>query len=255
MTRLGKCMKKVVALLGTKRKINTYKLLLNIKDLLADHDIELEIIELYNYDIKDCIGCETCILTGKCVLQDDTASIMDRVLKADGIILASPVYLQQVSGKMKTFFDRTCSWYHRPVLTAKPVLCVATTKGSGLKATLNYLENITSQWGAISAGSIGRKIYNIQNPFTLKEISKFLFLLNTPQNYSPSLNELIGFEVQKSLAAYLGGLDAEYWQKMNWMTRSYFYPCKINPVKRTISGLIGYSMRKSMAKKSLNRMS
>ena len=79
MTRLGKCMKKVVALLGTKRKINTYKLLLNIKDLLADHDIELEIIELYNYDIKDCIGCETCILTGKCVLQDDTASIMDRV--------------------------------------------------------------------------------------------------------------------------------------------------------------------------------
>ena len=67
---------------------------------------------------------------------------------------------------------------------------------------------ITSQWGAISAGSIGRKIYNIQNPVTLKEISKFLFLLNTPQNYSPSLNELIGFEVQKSLAAYLGRITS-----------------------------------------------
>lgn len=242
-------MKKVVALLGTKRKVNTYKLLLNIRNLLTEHNIELEIIELYKYDMKDCVGCETCILNGKCVLQDDTASIMDKLSEADGIILASPVYLQHVSGKMKTFFDRTCSWYHRPVLATKPVLCVATTKGSGLKATLSYLENITSQWGAISAGSIGRKIYNIQNPVTLKEISKFLLLLNTPQNYSPSLNELIGFEVQKSLSQYLGGLDAEYWEKMHWMTKSYFYPCKINPIKRIISSLVGYTIRKNMAKK------
>ncbi len=49
-------MKKVVALLGTKRKVNTYKLLLNIRNLLTEHNIELEIIEHYKYDMNDCVG-------------------------------------------------------------------------------------------------------------------------------------------------------------------------------------------------------
>lgn len=240
--------KKVVALLGSKRKVNTYKLLLQIKDLLAENNTELEIIELYKYDIKDCIGCDICVLKGNCVLQDDVSLIMDTLSKSDGIILASPVYLQQVSGKMKTFFDRTCSWYHRPVLTAKPVLCVATTKGSGLKSTLSYMENVASQWGAILAGSIGRSIFNLQKPVTAKEISKFLLLLNTPQMYSPTLNQLIGFEVQKSLSQHLNGLDTEYWEKMNWMGKSYFYPCKINPLKRAVSGLGGHIIRQNMGK-------
>lgn len=240
--------KKVVALLGSKRKNNTYKLLLQIKDLLAENNTQLEIIELYKYDIKDCTGCDVCVLKGNCVLKDDVSQIMDTLSKADGIILASPVYLQQVSGKIKTFFDRTCSWYHRPVLTAKPVLCVATTKGSGLKATLSYMENVSSQWGAILAGSIGRTIFNLQKPITSKEISKFSLLLNTPKKYSPTLNQLIGFEVQKSLSQYLDGLDAEYWKKMNWMCKSYFYPCKINPLKRAVSGLVGYIIRQNMAK-------
>lgn len=241
-------MKKVVALLGSKRKVNTYKLLIKIKDLLAKSDTELEILELYQYDIKSCVGCDICVLKGNCVLKDDVSQIMDTLSKADGIILASPVYLQQVSGKMKTFFDRTCSWYHRPVLTAKPVLCVATTKGSGLKATLSYMENVASQWGAITAGSVGRSIFNLQKPITAKEISKFSILLNTPQKYSPTLNQLIGFEVQKSISGHLNGLDTEYWKKMNWMDKPYFYSCKVNPLKRAVSGLVGYVMRKNMAK-------
>ncbi|MEA5010241.1 MAG: flavodoxin family protein [Angelakisella sp.] len=239
--------KKVVALLGSKRKVNTYKLLLQIKDLLSENNIELEIIELYTYDIKDCTGCDICVLKGNCVLKDDVYQIMDKLSKADGIILASPVYLQQVSGKMKTFFDRTCSWYHRPVLTAKPVLCVATTKGSGLKATLSYMENVASQWGAILAGSIGRSIFNLQKPVTSKEIFKFLLFFNNPQMYSPTLNQLIGFEVQKSLSHHLGGLDAEYWKMMNWMGKCYFYPCKVNPLKRAVSGLVGYIIRQNMS--------
>ena len=96
-------MKKVVALLGTKRKANTYKLLMQIKDLLAENNTELEIIELYKYDIKDCTGCDICVLKGECALKDDVHQIMDALSKANGIILASPVYLQQVSGKIKTF--------------------------------------------------------------------------------------------------------------------------------------------------------
>ncbi len=238
----------MVAILASKRKGNTYQLLLQIQALLLQHGTKLEILPLYQHDIRDCVGCEACILNGECAIKDDVSAIMDALAKADGIILASPVYLQQVSGKMKTLFDRTCSWYHRPVLTQKPVLCVATTKGSGLKATLAYMENVASQWGAIFAGSIGRSIFTQQNPVRDAEIAKLLCLLDAPCTYAPSVKELIGFEVQKSLSQHLNGLDAAYWRENGWMQRPYFYACRVNWPKRTISGFVGRSMRKGMAK-------
>lgn len=239
--------KKITVLLGTKRKMNTYRLLSQIEALLSPHNIELEIVELYRYEIKDCIGCEQCILKGKCVLTDDADALMQQLSTSDGIILASPVYLQQVSGRIKTFFDRTCCWYHRPVLAGKPILCVASTKGSGLKATLSYLDNIATQWGAIPAGSVGRSIFNQETPVNQKEISKFLHYLNHPEHFAPSFSQLMSFEVQKALSQHLNHLDTEYWQKMGWVSKPYFYPCRVNPVKSFITGSFGRYLQKKMA--------
>ncbi len=240
-------MKNVVALLGSKRKLNTYSVLLKIKELLKKYDINVEILKLYDYDIKPCIGCEICVLKGDCVLKDNVSYIMEKIANADGIILASPVYLQQVSGKIKTFVDRTCSWYHRPVLASKPIFSVVTTKGSGLKATLKYLENVSSQWGAITAGCLGRKITNIHNPVRKAEVSNFINLINNPKLYSPTLNQLIGFEVQKALALHFKGIDIKHWKEKGWINKPYFYECKINPFKKMISGLIGSIIRSKMS--------
>ncbi|NLU25052.1 MAG: flavodoxin family protein [Clostridiales bacterium] len=248
-------MKKVVALLGSKRRVNTYALLMQIKDLLAENDIDLEILELYRFQIKDCAGCTVCVSKGNCILTDDVQQIMEQMIKADGIILASPVYLQQVSGKMKTFIDRTCSWYHRPALTGKPVLCIATTKGSGLKPTLSYLENVATQWGALNAGSIGRSIFNLEKPIGKREIARFLQLLDHPESYVPTLHQLIEFEVQKSLALTLSELDRAYWDTHKWIHQPYFYPCRRTPIKRAISGSIGRLMRKRMGPKAGDRRS
>lgn len=114
------------------------------------------------------------------MLPDDTASIMQQLREADGIILASPVYLQQFSGQIKTFIDRTCVWYHHPILTGKPVFAVATTKGSGLRKTLFYLESMAVQWGAIPAGRVGRSIFTQDQPVSEKEVTKLIQLLQRP---------------------------------------------------------------------------
>jgi multimeric flavodoxin WrbA len=95
--------------------------------------------------IKDCIGFKHCILKDDCVLKDDVVQIMDKIKNSDGIILTSPVYLQAVTGKLKTFVDRTCKWFHRPEIYGKPVLIIVTTKGSGFKSTLKYLEKVVTQ--------------------------------------------------------------------------------------------------------------
>lgn len=240
-------MKKVIALHASRRKMNTFKLLQQLQQELAGHNVEVEVLSLYDYKLNDCIGCEKCILRGECIHQDDAQMLMDKMEGADGIILSSPVYLKQVSGKLKDFIDRTCKWYHRPVLYGKPVICVATTKGSGLKSTLSYLQSVAIQWGAMPAGRIGRTIRNMDSAVTQKELSEFIRLLNAPQKYRPSLSILIEFEVQKALAKYLGGLDAGYWKEKGWDTKEYFTQCSPNRLKCFISRMFGAVLQCGMA--------
>ncbi len=239
-------MKKAVALIGTQRKRNTQRVLLEIKPYLEKNHIALEIIDLYGVTIQACIGCEQCILQGRCVLTDDVSDIMQRLLDADGIILASPVYLKNISGRLKTFLDRTCVWYHRPALIKKPVLAVATTKGSGLKATLSYLNSIAVQWGAIPAGKIGRSIFNENKSVTEKEVEPFIRLIQHPEKHVPNLNQLFNFEVQKAMALSLNDLDKNYWIEQNWANQPYFYPCKKNKISASVSHAFGKFLQKKM---------
>lgn len=240
-------LKKVIVLHASKRKMNTYRLLVQIKQELSQNDVEVEILSIYDFNIQDCVGCEKCIGNDECMHHDDVEILMNKMMSADGIILSSPVYLQQVSGKLKSFIDRTCKWYHRPVLYGKPVLCVSTTKGSGLKSTLSYLRSVAVQWGAMPIGSIGRTIRNINSPVTKKELLGFIKLLQKPQSYRPTLNILISFEVQKALAKYLNGLDTCYWSERGWNTKPYFFECSLNVFKCIISKMFGDILQRRMS--------
>lgn len=226
---------KVLAINSSRRKGNTYRILLQIKNILGQNDIQLDIINLHDYKVKSCVGCENCLINDKCNLQDDINLIADKIIAYDGIILSSPVYLRSISGILKVFVDRTCSWYHRPVLYGKPILVVSTTKGSGLKYTLKYLEDIGIQWGMLPSGLIGRSIININKPVSYKECKKFIKNLKIArEKHRPQLRLIINFNIQKVLSTQLAGLDLQYWAKMNWNNQDYFYKCKINIVKRVI---------------------
>ena len=121
--------KQVVAILGGKRDGNTHNLLKYLEKRLNQNaiPIDLAIINLNDREIQDCKGCENCVLGNGCVIQDDMPQIMAIMEKADGIIIASPVYNNNVSGKMKMFIDKTVKWAHSPVLTSKPYVGVLTT--------------------------------------------------------------------------------------------------------------------------------
>ncbi|MHA1719427.1 MAG: flavodoxin family protein [Promethearchaeota archaeon] len=115
--------------MGGKRDGNTHNLLKYLEKRLNQNaiPIDLAIINLNDREIQDCKGCENCVLGNGCVIQDDMPQIMAIMEKADGIIIASPVYNNNVSGKMKMFIDKTVKWAHSPVLTSKPYVGVLTT--------------------------------------------------------------------------------------------------------------------------------
>jgi multimeric flavodoxin WrbA len=69
-------------------------------------------IFLKDKKINYCTGCGTC-LNGKkpCPQKDDMAEVLKRMVAADVIALATPVYFYTMNGQMKTLIDRTCSRY------------------------------------------------------------------------------------------------------------------------------------------------
>lgn len=66
-----------------------------------------EFMSLRNKKIQPCIGCFKCKDKGVCSQKDDMQTIYPKLLKADGIIFATPVYFYSLSGMGKAFIDRT----------------------------------------------------------------------------------------------------------------------------------------------------
>jgi multimeric flavodoxin WrbA len=89
-------------------------------DLLCDQFISgaqetghhAEKIFLKDKKINYCTGCGTCIdRKGKCSQKDDMAEVLDKMVAADVIVMATPVYFYTMCGQMKTLIDRTCARY------------------------------------------------------------------------------------------------------------------------------------------------
>lgn len=246
-------MKKVLAINSSKRKLNTYKLLTEIGELMTAQGFEYEIVNMFDLEIKECIGCDRCVITDKCVLNDEIDILKEKMKAADAIVLSSPVYLRQVSGKLKTFADRTCSWYHRPPLSKKPVLAVSTTKASGLKSTLNYIDELAEQWGAIQAGHVSRTINNLENKVELKEVQNFIGLINKPEKFSPSFSNIMNFNVQKAVSKYITKKDTAFWEEHEWYDKKYYYDCKVSYFKRLIPEMVFRKMDKAMGAKGIEK--
>lgn len=71
----------------------------------------VEKIFLKDKEINYCIGCGVCNTTHSCVIKDDMAEILDKMVNADVIVLATPVYFYSMAAQMKTLIDRTVPRY------------------------------------------------------------------------------------------------------------------------------------------------
>lgn len=67
---------------------------------------QVEFISLKEKQIGFCKGCLVCQTTGNCVIKDDVTEMMDKVMAADVVAWATPIYYYEMSGQMKTLIDR-----------------------------------------------------------------------------------------------------------------------------------------------------
>ena len=131
----------VVAVVGSPWAHGNTSILVDVVlEELARHGIRVEKVTLGERRGAGCLGHDDCAERRVCPLGDDAADILDAVYVADGLMLATPVYYENVSAQMKAFMDGNVLRYaHDEGLRAKVVGLVAVTAETDLNETLAAL--------------------------------------------------------------------------------------------------------------------
>jgi len=138
-----------------KEKSSTFLLAQEVLSGAKEEGATCEVLHLDNYKVFFCKHCEAChrkIL--KCSLKDDVTMILEKMLNADGIILASPNYINQVTALMKALFDRSAHFIHCKRLLDKYVAGVVTSGSGQNKEVLDYIVYYGHTCGAQYSGGV-----------------------------------------------------------------------------------------------------
>lgn len=111
--------------------------------VFAEAGVETEVIQLGAKPIADCLQCNSCSKTGKCVFDDGVNDFVEKAKSADGFVFATPVYFAHPSGRIFDFLDR--AFYSAgenelfPAFMYKPGAAVAVARRGGITASLDAL--------------------------------------------------------------------------------------------------------------------
>ncbi len=227
---------KVFALVGSPRRGNTWRLVELFCTILTRFAGSLDYIikRVDDFHIDFCDGCQRCIIeASKCHIEDDLDLVKGYIEKSDLFILASPVYLHNVSAQLKKFLDRTASWCHRPPFLGKYSVVVATTAGSGLLEVLKFLRGIVTSWGMICLAEIGAimptdEFLDKEKVETMLENVAIRIIRIVRREAKPRITaeDIVNFKHWKfkilEASQYLPH-DYEYWRTNKLLDREYYY--------------------------------
>lgn len=101
-------MKKILILSGSPRKNGNSDILCDefAKGAVeAGHEVEK--IRVAEKNIGYCRACYACRDTGACIIKDDMAEVLQKMIDCDVMVLASPVYFYSIDAQLKALIDRT----------------------------------------------------------------------------------------------------------------------------------------------------
>lgn len=217
--------------------------------------VEIETVYLGHEEIQPCRGCRVCFDRGeeRCPLKDDLASIKAKMQAADGVLVACPVYVDDVNGITKNWIDRLAHVCHRPEFAGRSAYLVVTVGGSPCGHALGTLEMAMSLWGFHIAGKAGLKTGALLKPDEMKtqfqeKVTQighdFFQAVYQRQSAQPSFRALITFKVQQlawQRVMVKDSVDYRYWSAQGWLDpRCTFYiPHQANPVKVRVARWVG----------------
>ena len=112
---------KVLGLFGSPRRGGNTEILLEEALQGAEKEgAEIERLYLSDLKISPCMECHGCDTTGDCVILDEMQKIYPKLLEADIIILASPIFFYGVTAWAKSLIDRSQALWAKKYLVKNP---------------------------------------------------------------------------------------------------------------------------------------
>jgi multimeric flavodoxin WrbA len=115
---------KVLAFAGSPRRHGNSETLLDwvLGSMWEDKDITIEKIALSEANIHPCNGCNACEKLNKCIQRDGMDAVHDKLIEADCIILAAPIFCMGIASQPKALIDRAQVFRSRKYVLKLPVV-------------------------------------------------------------------------------------------------------------------------------------
>lgn len=253
---------KILAMIGSYRKNgNTSQVVELVCEALQKEaaqggtPLEIETLYLGHLDIGFCRGCRACFDRGedKCPLKDDLLAVKAKMKAADAILVATPVYVDDVSGITKTWIDRLAHVCHRPEFAGKCAYLVATVGSTPTARTLGTLRLALSTWGFHIIGKAGFKTGALMKPGEMRaihavkaeKIARKIYQDISERKWArPSFMSLMMFKIQQRAwqrASRQDTLDYAYWTGQGWTDPrgEFYFPHEASRLKVFLARLAG----------------
>lgn len=137
---------KIVGISGSPRDGNSLWLLHEVLTIAKNHGNNIDLFRLSDLKINYCDGCLRCEETKSCSQNDDMEFVYEVLSDCDTIVIATPVYFDNISGLLKIFVDRLnplCGDLRGKNLAAIVVGQLSGEEGVlSKKATVDYIKNV-----------------------------------------------------------------------------------------------------------------
>lgn len=250
----------ILAIVGSQRKKgNTARFVQLIGAELvalaerAGQPLAFETVYLGDLAIGSCRGCRACFdrEEAKCPERDDLSAIKAQMDAADGLLLASPVYVDDVSGLVKTWMDRPAYLCHRPGCGGKCAYVVATVGGGPTSHTLRTMNGALLTWGYHLTGQTGLKMGALApaadmaryQPEAFRVAGRLFGAIARGDALRPAFVSLLAFKIQQLAWQRQppDSHDVAYWRARGWFDPgcTFYVPHRAGRLKVALVRLAG----------------
>ncbi len=234
---------KILAIIGSLRKKNTYNVIKKIEEYHKAYtkECEYEYLFLKDMDFQQCKGCFLCISKGEsfCPLKDSRDIIVQKIESADSIILASPNYSMNVNWLTKNMIDRFAYNLHRPMYFNKRFFLLITTGNfMGAKQAMKALSVLPSGGKIIgklivdTAPEMSIKKRQKQEKKIINKSNQFFKIVDKDYSHYPPFVNLLWFAAFKATGEVCKEtLPADYEYYKN---RDYFIDVKLTMINKIL---------------------
>lgn len=223
----------VLTIIGTNNKGNTRAIVDLFLKEFENEKKEFEELILPKDFQNICLGCANCILKGeeKCPHYTAVSNIVEKMEKADLIILATPVFVGSCTSGLKALLDHLAYMWivHRPKesMFNKVGLIITSAGGSGVKKTVKLLKSNLFYWGIPQIYNYSvttMKMGGNYNEYKDKDKIKKQVIKKAKQIDKALSKRKVGFKTKFFFKLFgmtqkngWNKIDSKYWKEKGWL--------------------------------------